>query len=84
MSQVDPEERRRQIRYLLLAILCVLIGVFLAQVLSRNPALVEALSRFFGTDLSAPGQLAIALGAVLTALLLLLGYFFLPDKRRRK
>lgn len=84
MSQVDPEERRRQIRYLLLAILCVLIGVFLAQVLSRNPASVRALSRFFGADLSDPGQLLFALGAIFTALLLLLGYFFLPDQRRRK
>ncbi|HEY9173341.1 MAG TPA: hypothetical protein VI136_13735 [Verrucomicrobiae bacterium] len=84
MSPADPDERRRQIRYLLLAILCVLIGVFLAQVLSRSPAFVHALSTFFGADLSAPGQALLALAAILTALLLLIGYLFLPDKGRRK
>lgn len=83
MSPADPEERRRQIRYLLVAILCILIGVFLAQVLSRNPGFVQALSAFFGADLSTPGQARLALAAIFTAVLLLIGYLFLPEKRRK-
>lgn len=86
MSQVDPEERRRQIRYFLLAVVCVLVGLLVVEILGHSKAFGRWLSDTAAANQGENGQMAAAwgIGLIVTGMLLALGYLFIPDHKRRK
>lgn len=73
-------------RYFLLAVVCMLVGLLVVETLAHSKAFARWLSQMSGADRGENGQLAGAwgIGLVVTGVLLALGYLFLPDQKRRK